>query len=86
MKWRECSEWNRNTWHTGPETYYYTARKAGKVYTVSANWDNYFSREGPYSWWSVDGKGTNTRHETKEAAIAWCEADATKARQGVASC
>ncbi len=75
MKWRECKV--RDLWSTRPTDTYFAARKRGKKYCVQAGWADERTRSGDVVWWSHDGIGTNKRWRTKEAAIAWCEADAT---------
>ncbi len=78
MKWRECSQFRRHPYYTGPESTYHTARGGGLVYEVSASWTEVFARSGAVVWWSTDGKGNNKAWPTKDDAIAWCEQDAAR--------
>jgi hypothetical protein len=57
MKWRECKEHRRCTWHTGPERNYYTACKGGKVYTVGTQKDTRPQDSTPKGEWDKDTRG-----------------------------
>lgn len=63
-------------WYTGPLEKQYTARKGGKLYSVTPAFAKMFARSGPIVWWSSDGLGNNKLWKTKEAAMKWCERDA----------
>lgn len=88
MKWRECSEWKRDTWHSGPDDRYYVARKGGVRYEVAASWwDGRRVVRSP-QWWAIalgaspQADMERRAFESADEAKAWCEQHAAERRGG----